>query len=174
LVVSNLRNQLSGSPSAFEDTDLTQVLRETLDLMRSKLDEQGIVVHAELPELPSVPSRPGELGQVFTNLLLNACQAMKGGGELWIETSADAAAVRVIIADSGPGVPAEHRAAIFDPFFTTRGPKEGAGLGLYVALQIMWNHAGNLELLPSARGARFRVTVARQASTSLRSKAAAG
>lgn len=162
LVVSNLRNQLSGSPSAFEDTNLTQVLRETLDLVRSKLDEQGIVVHAALTELPSVPSRPGELGQVFTNLLLNACQAMKGGGELWIETSADATAIRVTIADSGPGVPAEHRAAIFDPFFTTRGPKEGAGLGLYVALQIMWNHAGNLELLPSERGAKFRVTVMRQ------------
>jgi signal transduction histidine kinase len=162
LVVSNLRNQLSGSPSAFEDTNLTQVLRETLDLVRSKLDEQGIVVHTALSELPSVPSRPGELGQVFTNLLLNACQAMKGGGELWIETSADAAAIRVTITDSGPGVPAEHRAAIFDPFFTTRGPKEGAGLGLYVALQIMWNHAGSLELLPSERGAKFRVTVMRQ------------
>lgn len=162
LVVSNLRNQLSGSPSAFEDTNLTQVLRETLDLVRSKLDEQGVVVHATLAELPSVPSRPGELGQVFTNLLLNACQAMKGGGELWIETTADAAAVRVTVADSGPGVPAEHRAAIFDPFFTTRGPKDGAGLGLYVALQIMWNHAGNLELLPSEHGAKFRVTIMRQ------------
>lgn len=168
LVVTNLRNQLSGAPSAFEDTNLAQVLRETIDLLKTNFEEQRIVVTCELGQLPSVTSRPGELGQVFTNLLLNACQAMKEGGELSITASSDAASVRVIIADSGPGVPAEHRAAIFDPFFTTRGPKEGTGLGLYVALQIMWNHGGNLELLPAERGAKFRVTIARQAGGSLR------
>jgi signal transduction histidine kinase len=173
LVVSNLRNQLSGAPSAFEATNVSQVLRETLDLMKPSFEEQGIQVRAQLPELPSVASRPGELGQVFTNLMLNARQAMQGGGELMIEATADATAVRVTITDSGPGIAPEHRQAIFDPFFTTRGPKEGAGLGLYVALQIMWNHAGNLELLPSDRGASFRVTIARTTSVATPAPASA-
>lgn len=168
LVVSNLRNQLSGTPSAFEDTDVARVLSETLDLLSATFEQQGITVKSELGQLPHVASRPGELGQVFTNLLLNACQAMKEGGEVAITASSDAAAVRVTIADSGPGVPPEHRAAIFDPFFTTRGPKEGTGLGLYVALQIMWNHGGKLELLAADRGAKFRVTISRQAGESLR------
>lgn len=161
LVISNLRNQLSGAPSALEETSVALVLRETIDLMRPTFDQRGIRVRADIPELPSVPSRPGELGQVFANLMLNASQAMGEGGELEVEARADAAAVRVTIADSGPGIAPEHRASIFDPFFTTRGPKEGTGLGLYVALQIMWNHAGNLELLPSEHGAKFRVTIAR-------------
>lgn len=172
LVVSNLRNQLSGAPSAFEDTNLNLVLRETIELVRPSFEAQGITLRAELGELPNVASRPGELGQVFGNLLLNACQAMKDGGELTIEATVDAAAVRVTFADSGPGIAGEHRQAIFDPFFTTRGPKEGAGLGLYVALQIMWNHGGNLELLPAPRGAKFRVTIARQAGTLLRPRLA--
>lgn len=160
LVVSNLRNQLSGAPSASEDTNLAQVLRETVDLLRTRFEQQGIRVRLDIQELPSIPSRPGELGQVFTNLMLNACQAMPTGGDLSIEAKAEANAVRVTIADTGVGIPLEHRAAVFDPFFTTRGPKEGTGLGLYVALQIMWNHGGNLELLPSERGAKFRVTLA--------------
>jgi C4-dicarboxylate-specific signal transduction histidine kinase len=77
----------------------------------------------------------------------------------------------VNIADTGPGVAKEHRQAIFDPFFTTKGPKEGTGLGLYIALQIMWNQGGNLELVPSDRGAKFCVTIAARKQDSEQSRA---
>ena len=165
LILGNLRNQATlERPAALEAVDVGAVVKETLALMRTRLADQRIEVTDATTQLPRVMSRPGELGQVFANLFLNACQAMPDGGTLDVRGAAEDGAVTITVTDSGPGVPLEHRGAIFDPFFTTRGPQEGTGLGLYVSLQMLWSHGGNLALLPTEKGARFQLTLPRAAA----------
>jgi two-component system nitrogen regulation sensor histidine kinase GlnL len=100
--------------------------------------------------------------QVFTNLLMNACEAMgEQGGNLWVRVRAvddknrDAGVV-VEIEDSGPGVAAEMKEQIFNPFVTTK--KSGVGLGLAIVSKIVDAHGGSVKLLSEpGKGACFRV-----------------
>jgi signal transduction histidine kinase len=100
--------------------------------------------------------------QVFTNLLLNACEAMgEQGGELKIRiqpaVSTAGKEVAVEIEDSGPGVPPELREQVFNPFFTTK--KTGVGLGLAIVSKIVDAHGGSVKLVSlPGRGACFRVS----------------
>ena len=93
-----------------------------------------------------VSALPDQLRQAFTNLLMNAVQAMKGKGLLRLTTLADGNSVVTTIADSGPGIPKQHLSKIFDPFFTTKGQGEGSGLGLTVARRIFRKFGGDLRL----------------------------
>jgi signal transduction histidine kinase len=96
------------------------------------------------------------LQQVFLNLFLNARDAMPNGGLLAITTSADGAAVRIEVADSGVGIAPEHLARIYDPFFTTKAPKKGTGLGLSVTYGIIREHGGTIEVESQVgQGTRF-------------------
>lgn len=98
------------------------------------------------------------LTQVLLNLLRNAGEAMGERGTLAIEVLVDAGErLRLVVADSGPGVPAGRESTIFDPFFTTK--ERGTGLGLAVSRQAVLAHGGNLTLEPSAAGARFVVSL---------------
>jgi signal transduction histidine kinase len=99
---------------------------------------------------------PGELRQVFSNLIINALEAMGRDGRLVVHiyptrssgTSKDG--VRVVIADTGPGIAAEVRRQIFEPFFTTKGEK-GTGLGLWVTHGIVQKHGGAIQVRSSTR-----------------------
>jgi len=100
------------------------------------------------PAAPLVSADADQLQQVFFNLLLNARDAMPGGGTLRVETSYDAAAGEVVVefADTGQGIAPEHLAHVFDPFFTTKAT--GAGLGLAVCYGIVTAHGGRIEVTP--------------------------
>lgn len=97
----------------------------------------------------------GLLQQAWTNLYTNALEAMSGnGGELWLTTSVEADQVRLILEDSGPGIPPEIMPRLFEPFFTTK--EQGTGLGLTIAYTITEANGGRLEALARKRqGARF-------------------
>ncbi|MGH9568429.1 MAG: sensor histidine kinase, partial [Candidatus Angelobacter sp.] len=101
--------------------------------------------------------------QVFTNLLLNACEAMgEGGGELKVKiqpaSNDSAEQIAVEIEDSGPGVGEEMKEQIFNPFFTTK--KSGVGLGLAIVSKIVDAHGGAVKLVSRReQGACFRVTL---------------
>jgi signal transduction histidine kinase len=104
---------------------------------------------------------PAALSQVFVNLLDNALRAAGAPGVIEVTTRAEpTGALTVLIADSGPGVPAELAARIFDPFFTTRPVGDGTGLGLYLSRRLLDRVGGDLELvsMPGC-GACFRVRV---------------
>jgi signal transduction histidine kinase len=88
----------------------------------------------------------GKLQQVFLNLVLNARDAMEGGGALVIETIVDGDSARATVTDTGQGIPAENLARIYDPFFTTKGAKKGTGLGLSVTYGIVREHGGSIEV----------------------------
>jgi len=78
------------------------------------------------------------------NLILNAIQAIKGGGEITIRTRAEEETCTIDVQDTGCGIPPQHLSRVFDPFFTTKGVGEGTGLGLSVSLGIVERHGGRI------------------------------
>lgn len=151
--------------------DLNALVERLLLLTSGALGDRSVYVERDLaPELPPVRARQDQLTQVLLNLVMNAAEAMSGGGtitistrhipaaELPAEAPGPAGAVVIEVADTGPGVPPELRSRIFDPFFTTK--PEGSGLGLAICRQIIADHAGAIDIgeRPGA-GAVFRVTL---------------
>ena len=136
--------------------DINAVVMLSVDFVRSQREFRGIVFHTSLASpAPIVKGSQVTLGQVFLNLLLNACEAQPAGGEVTITTHREEASVVVEIADRGPGVPEADTARIFEPFYST---KESTGLGLAVCHSIVRQHDGTLTVTGRAGGgALFRI-----------------
>jgi signal transduction histidine kinase len=144
-IVENLRTYSSARDVALGTANVGKEIQSILELFSERFARQRICPICAVGDAPDIDVRLGELGQVLTNVITNACDAMPNGGSLRIACSVDADSVQIIVADSGPGVPIEARRAIFDPFFTTR--EHGTGLGLSVSSQIARRHGGELHLL---------------------------
>jgi PAS domain S-box-containing protein len=143
------------------ETELNEVLRDVLRLVRYELNRHSIRLVENLDELPAIQADPNKLKQVFINLIMNASQAMPEGGTLTVRTALVAGEeVEAVVNDSGPGIPEDVREKIFEPFFSTKREGEGTGLGLYICRNIVAEHEGRL-LLESAPGlgATFRVVL---------------
>ncbi len=153
-IANGLLNFSRTSTTELRDTSLNQVIRDTLSLVEHQLKTANISVVMELADdLPLISGNPGKLQQVFLNLLLNAKDAMSGGGHLRIKTLANGH-VEAIISDTGSGIAPEHLKRIYDPFFTTKtapkaGDRRGTGLGLSVSYGIIQEHAGKIEVVSS-------------------------
>ncbi|MGA3080113.1 MAG: ATP-binding protein [Terracidiphilus sp.] len=156
-IANGLLNFSRTSTTEFRETNLNQVIRDTLSLLEHQFKTAKIVVDLDLTEqLPAIHGNPGKLQQVFLNLLLNAKEAMPGGGRLRVATLANSH-VAALVADSGSGIAPEHLKSIYDPFFTTKtmpkpGDRRGTGLGLSVSYGIIQEHAGKIHV-ESAIGA---------------------
>jgi PAS domain S-box-containing protein len=143
------------------ETDLNEVLRDVLRLVRYELNRHAIRLEEDFAELPAIQADPNKLKQVFINLLMNASQAMPDGGTLSVRTALVAGEeVEAVLTDTGPGIPADVRERIFEPFFSTKREGEGTGLGLYICRNIVAEHEGRLllESVPG-QGAIFRVVL---------------
>jgi signal transduction histidine kinase len=102
-----------------------------------------------------------EIGQVWTNILQNAIQAMGGRGKLRVEAQSEGAYVRVSFTDNGPGIPPEILPRIFEPFFTTKPRGEGTGLGLDICRRIVEKHHGRIEVSSQPGQTTFHVFLPR-------------
>jgi PAS domain S-box-containing protein len=159
-IANGLLNFSRTSTTEFRETNLNQVIRDTLSLLEHQFKTAQINVDLDLSEeLPPLHGNPGKLQQVFLNLLLNAKEAMPGGGRLRVATLAHEHDhyVAALVADSGCGIAPEHLKRIYDPFFTTKstpkaGDRRGTGLGLSVSYGIIQEHAGKIHV-ESAVGA---------------------
>jgi two-component system sensor histidine kinase HydH len=145
---------------------LERVIERALGLAGEELRRRDIVVeHAAEATLPAVPADPDLLAQVVLGLLTNAAEALGGAGRIVVRTGVGGDAVRLEIADSGPGIPPEHAGQVFEPFFTTK--PTGTGLGLAMAARIVGAHGGTIEVVagrgagPAGTGACFRVRLPR-------------
>ena len=134
---------------------LSQVLDETSELLGGKFREQNISVEKRYSVAGHIHAAPTELRQVFTNLMVNALAATPAGGKVALHVFASSdwrrperRGIRVVIADTGVGIPYEHQKKIFEPFFTTKGEK-GTGLGLYVIAGIVKKYDGTIRLRSS-------------------------
>jgi len=125
---------------------LERELDQALTTITASLGTSELIVERQYAGDTVVSALPDQLRQAFTNLLMNAVQAMKGKGTLRLSTIVAEASVVTTIADSGPGIPKQHLSKIFDPFFTTKGHGEGSGLGLTVARRIIKKFGGDIRL----------------------------
>jgi CheY-like chemotaxis protein/two-component sensor histidine kinase len=151
-------------PAQRQAVDVNAAISGTLELLAYDPRHVDVrIVRRLATGLPPVLADPDQIQQVFTNLFLNASQAIReahGQGTLTITSGLAPAGDRVVItvADTGPGIKAEHLARVFEPFFTTKGEGDGTGLGLAICQRIVENHGGRIsvESRPGA-GARFRI-----------------
>jgi PAS domain S-box-containing protein len=150
-IANGLLNFSRTSTTEFRETDLNQVIRDTLSLLQHQFKTAQIEIDLDLAEpLPAINGNSGKLQQVFLNLLLNAKEAMQGGGTLRVSTLVNGH-VEALITDSGSGIAPEHLKRIYDPFFTTKttprpGDRRGTGLGLSVSYGIIQEHAGKIHV----------------------------
>ncbi|WP_305041650.1 ATP-binding protein [Geoalkalibacter sp.] len=140
-------------------TDLNEIARDVLRLVKFELTRNNITAQEDFSALPVVLADPNKLKQVIINLVMNAIQAMKRDGVIRLRSRTPAPGwVELAISDTGPGIAPDIQKTIFEPFFTTRKEGEGTGLGLYICSTIVNDHGGKL-LLESAvgAGATFRL-----------------
>jgi signal transduction histidine kinase len=146
-IVNSLLNFSRTSPAEYGEVDVNRVLEETISLVRHQLDKAGVHTALELQhDALTVKGNAGKLQQVFLNLVLNARDAMDGGGTLTVRTWSDGACARIHIKDTGQGIPADTLPRIYDPFFTTKAARKGTGLGLSVTYGIVQEHGGAIEV----------------------------
>jgi hypothetical protein len=162
-IVNNLLNfSRTGSATEFGEVDVNRVLDDTLQLLEPQLRQSQIeIVRHYDAELPSAYGNGGKLQQVFTNLLLNARDAIPNGGSITLSTATeDGESISVLVADTGIGIAPENVARIYDPFFTTKGIGRGTGLGLAVSYGIVQEHSGHINVQSApGRGTTFRITL---------------
>jgi signal transduction histidine kinase len=105
-------------------------------------------------DLPEIPADPMQVDQVMTNLLENAARHSPVGGTVRIRVLRDGDAIRVRVADDGPGIPSELREKVFEAFYRGREEPErpGSGLGLAIAQAIVTAHGGRIWVDPSTEG----------------------
>lgn len=136
------------SPGERGPVDLNQVVEETLLLVERQMAKKGMQFVTMLdPAIPPIRGDANALQQVVLNLVTNAREAMDGAGEVRIETALEPGRpgwVRLVVGDTGTGIPPEDLPKIFDPFFTTK--PEGTGLGLSVSHGIVRDHGGTAEV----------------------------
>ena len=167
-ITSNLLAFARSGGSERTLVDVNDVVRRTYALRSYHLSTLNIAVAVELaPESPVVLGNGQELQQMLLNLMINAEQALaaqQGNRSIALRTAASPDAVRIEVADSGPGVPAEIQAQIFDPFFTTKPVGVGTGLGLSICYGIVQELGGRITLDSRAgpgHGATFVVELPR-------------
>ena len=144
---------------SLQEVDIERGIETTLTILNHKLKRGITVTRNFAPNLPKVMANGSELNQVWTNLIDNAADAMKGNGTLNIRTARENDFVLVEIADNGPGIPKDIQSRIFDPFFTTKGVGEGTGLGLDVVSRIIKNLGGQISVNSVPGDTRFQVRI---------------
>lgn len=136
-----------------EPTDLRRIVDDTLFLLERELQKYRISVELDLPDVPLAMANGNQIQQVVMNILINARQAMTGGGRIVIRLVHDASTqtVDISIRDYGPGIPESQLPKLFQPYYTTKsGPDEtgkgGTGLGLFACRQIIEAHRGRVRV----------------------------
>lgn len=139
-----------------EYVDLNELLDQSLSLVRY---EQGSVQVEKgyAPELPAMFADPIRLIQIFSNLILNAYQALNGRGRLTVTTTHQNGDFHVEISDDGPGIPEDISSHIFEPFYTTKPAGQGTGLGLYIVRDIIEDMQGRIVLETRPGQTVFRI-----------------
>ena len=144
-----------------QEISLAEIVDRTMPLLKTTIRNHRCYLHLEDRET-LVAADPQLMQQVVFNLVTNACQAMKDGGNLEIITHViqDGQQVELIISDSGPGIPETIREKIFEPFFTTKNESQGTGLGLSLSLEIIKKMGGHIRLETEMnKGSQFIVTL---------------
>jgi signal transduction histidine kinase/HD-like signal output (HDOD) protein len=148
-IITDLMGLARPAEPRIESTDVRTVIEHTLGALEDRIRVFGVEVRRQFQsELPSIQADPRQLEQVFLNLVINALQAMKGGGVLTIRLGVEPTGkhLRIDFKDTGVGIPTENIKHIFDPFYTTKRVGEGTGLGLAICHSIIESHQGEIKV----------------------------
>jgi len=158
-IVGGLLNFARQTPSRAEPSDINEIVDRALQLLEKQASVRNIRFVKQLDRtLPQIRIDRNKIQQVFSNLALNACEAMSAGGTLTVSSrwSRDGTCFELAFADTGTGIAPAHLAKIFDPFFSTKS--FGTGLGLAVSYGIVRQRGGTMDVLSDfGRGATFTV-----------------
>lgn len=129
--------------------DVNEIIQRCVDLVRHQAFFHNIEIIQDLdPLLPQIVGDPGQMQQVFTNLLLNAADAMDNRGRISIASRPlpQEEGILLTFSDTGAGIVPDLREKIFEPFFTTKPPSKGTGLGLSIVFGVIQRHGGTIEV----------------------------
>ncbi len=163
-VIEDMMELARSSALQLEPTNLNEVLTQVLELYETQAVAQNVKISREFgSDLPVCMADKKRLHRCFSNLVANGIQAMAQGGDLRVETctvpagviselrgdaavhgAPDGPAVRVVISDTGQGIPPERLPRIFDPFYTTK--EKGLGLGMAITHRIIEDHKGTIDV----------------------------
>lgn len=143
--------------------DLAEIARETVDLITPLAEARNMKIRSALKPARTVGDADS-VGQVISNLLTNAVQYGKAGGEIVISTSQSGGQAVCVVSDDGPGIAPEHHGSLFDRFYRvdrSRNSREGrAGLGLAISKAIVVAHGGEIHLKSEpGEGASFTIRI---------------
>jgi len=158
-ITGSLLNMARPDETSLDSVEYGRTIREVLQLFEPQVRGSGITLEIEVEDgLPSIAGHKGKLQQVLLNLLLNARDAVDGGGTIKLSAHQLNGCIRVVVEDDGTGIAEEDLGSIFDPFFTTKGRGRGTGLGLSITYGIVQEHGGEIHVeSQSGEFTRFRV-----------------
>jgi signal transduction histidine kinase len=159
---SRIMNMAGSGAGDAKSVSIRELVVDAVECLGRDLRKDDIQLNVEVPDDLTAIVDQAALHQVVFNLLINARQAMLNGrGRLTIRAARDASGrLQIEVADTGPGILAEHLDRIFEPFFTTKRNEEGAGLGLHVCRQLMQELSGDISATSTpGAGAIFRLTL---------------
>lgn len=147
------------SQDAPADADPNRLLERALELCYYQIRRGGIQLRKDLgAALPPIKAVANQLEMAFTNLIINAVQAMPNGGSLTVSSMLEGGSVRLAFTDTGVGIPEKIRPTLFEPFVTTKPAGKGTGLGLSTVLMIIESHKGRIDFTTeSGVGTTFNV-----------------
>jgi PAS domain S-box-containing protein len=159
-IVQNLKNFSHVGDNNWAWADIHAGLDSTLTIVWNELKYKCKVIKNYASDLPQIYCLPSQLNQVFMNLLVNAGHAIADKGEIVISTERAGESIRILISDTGEGIPEENLQRIFEPFFTTKPVGKGTGLGLSIAYGIIAKHQGKIDVdSVVGRGTSFLITL---------------
>ncbi len=165
-MVQRIREYLRTGEGALRALDVGNVIQEAVELTRPLWQKSNLTVKTDLKPVSRVNANAADLRRVFTNLIINAMEAMPKGGEISIACGPHNGHVIATVSDTGVGIPAADQKKVFFPYFTTK--PRGTGLGLSGAQKIVLSYGGNISfrsepgkgttftiLLPAANGKKM-------------------
>lgn len=136
---------------------LNPVIQTIAEFVKHELEQHRIELSLQLQsDLPAIMGSPDHIKQALLNLVLNAMQALPGGGKISILSEIEGSNIAVTVADSGQGISTDLHEKIFTPYYTTKA--KGSGLGLTIVRRVIKEHLGDIKLESSPeRGTRFKL-----------------
>jgi signal transduction histidine kinase len=145
--------------SVMRKTDIHHEIDAALNLLQPQYKNKNIIIK-EYGDIPAIECFPEKLNQVFTNIILNAIDAVKEQGEIRIKTERNGNKINISFKDNGAGISEENINKIFEPFFTTKPEDKGTGLGLAISFSIISKHNGSINVKSQVgQGAEFIITL---------------
>ncbi|MBR1618510.1 ATP-binding protein [bacterium] len=158
-IVTSLKKFVRLDEAELQEANINNEIDLTLEIIRHETKNK-VEIEKHYGDIPLVKCYPNMLNQVFTNILVNACQAIEKTGKITISTELKEKNLEIKIKDNGKGIPKENLKNIFTAGFTTKGVGVGTGLGLAISQKIIDKHKGKISVISEVGiGSEFIITI---------------